>query len=59
MRGLKAYGFSAFKAAEITLDAARGDKHAMMAVRVAFHDRHDRSHEYAALRAEKTKALAR
>lgn len=33
---LKAYGFSAFKALEITLDASRGDPFALNIVRLAF-----------------------
>lgn len=33
---LKAYGFSPMKAAEIVLDASRGDQYAMLFVRLAF-----------------------
>jgi hypothetical protein len=32
---LKAFGFSAFKAAEIMLDAERGDKYALSVVRLS------------------------
>lgn len=36
---LKRFGFSAFKAAEIILDATRGDAYALQAVTVAFRSR--------------------
>lgn len=37
---LRRYGFSGFKAAEIVLDAIRGDKYARSFVGLAFKQRH-------------------
>lgn len=52
---LKAYGFSPFKAAEIILDAQRRDRIALMALRIAFFNRHDDEFSYANLRAQKNR----